>query len=103
MGLQYCEKCKSQFNWSIIFKSLWAAYRPIHCSYCNAEHRITLSSRMLMSLLTILPMIIFGSFLLNNWSLTIPYAVLIMIMYGMFLSVFFPYLVKYSSDNRGFR
>ncbi|KOO51528.1 TIGR04104 family putative zinc finger protein [Viridibacillus arvi] len=99
MWLQNCEKCKFQFNWSKIFKSIWAAYRPIQCSQCGTKHRITFTSRTLISLLTIPPMMIFGSSLLNKWSLSISYTVLIMIIYGVLLSVVFPYLVKYSSDD----
>ncbi|MFJ5770113.1 TIGR04104 family putative zinc finger protein [Psychrobacillus sp. NPDC093180] len=99
MGLQNCEICKSQFKWSKIYKSLCAAYRPIQCSQCELNHRITFSSRILLALLTVLPIMIFGSYFLNKWSLSISYIALIMIIYGMFLSVFFPYLVKYSSDN----
>jgi CXXC-20-CXXC protein len=100
MGLQNCEKCKSQFNRSKIFKSLWVvAYRPIQCSRCGTKHMITFSSRILISLLTIPPMMLFGYFLLNKWSLSISFTVLIMIIFGVLLSMVFPYLVKYSSDD----
>lgn len=46
MGLKNSVKCKSQFNWSKIFKSLWEAYRPIRCSQCSTsyfEHKIIIN------------------------------------------------------------
>lgn len=99
MGVQKCEKCHSLFSWSKIFKSLWLGYRPVQCRQCGVKHRISFFSRILLSLLTVIPMFLFGSTLINKWSLSIPYIVSLMIIYGVLLSALFPYLAKYNSNE----
>ncbi|MFC6040702.1 TIGR04104 family putative zinc finger protein [Paenisporosarcina macmurdoensis] len=95
MGLQTCDTCGNQFNWSTIYKSLLIAYRPIKCSECNTEHRIMFSSRIIASLLIVLPMYIFVLFISPPLDLAIPSTLIIGILFAIIFSLVTPYLIKY--------
>ena len=95
MGLQKCETCGNRFNWSTIYKSLLIAYRPIKCSECNTAHRIMFSSRIIASLLIVLPMYIIFLVISPPLDLTIPSTLLIAILFAIPFSLVTPYLIKY--------
>lgn len=97
--LQICDKCKSQFNWGQIMKSLWGSYRPIQCRKCTTKHQLTIVSRMLVVFFMYISLMLLGFFLLYKWSISIRYTAFIMIVYGMILSLFLPYFVTYRSDK----
>ncbi|MGE7768585.1 TIGR04104 family putative zinc finger protein [Peribacillus sp. NPDC096540] len=98
MNLQKCDKCNTQFKWGKISKSLFLAYRPIQCNQCGMKHRITFFSRIIISLLIVPPIWIFSFIISNQLSLSTSYTVSIMIIYSVLISLFFPFLVKYSFD-----
>ncbi|MFJ5564335.1 TIGR04104 family putative zinc finger protein [Lysinibacillus xylanilyticus] len=98
MSLQKCDKCNTQFKWSKIIKSIFLAYRPIQCNQCGTEHGIIFFSRIILSLLSVLPLCLFGSIISTQLSLSISYTVSIMILYCVFLVLLFPFFAKYNSE-----
>ncbi|MGE7926063.1 TIGR04104 family putative zinc finger protein [Viridibacillus arvi] len=98
MSLQKCDKCNTQIKWSKIIKSLFLAYRPIQCNQCGTVHRIRFSSRIIFSLLSVLPLWLLGFIILNQLSLSIFYTFSIIILSGVFLFLLFPFLAKYKSE-----
>ncbi|ALC91626.1 hypothetical protein AM500_18920 [Bacillus sp. FJAT-18017] len=99
MGLQKCGECKKKMKWSQIYKSLFLSYRPIKCSHCGTEYKVSVESRILISLLGLLIITLPIVFILlpyaKNQSFTIPYFVTVGLVYGLLISLIFPYLVKY--------
>ncbi|MFJ8103476.1 TIGR04104 family putative zinc finger protein [Lysinibacillus sp. NPDC096212] len=100
MSLQKCDKCNTQFKWSKIIKSLFLAYSPIQCNQCGTEHRIIFFSRIILSLLSVLPLWLLGFIILTQLSSSISYTFSIMILSGVFLFLFllFPFFAKYKSE-----
>ncbi|WP_226529516.1 TIGR04104 family putative zinc finger protein [Metabacillus niabensis] len=93
-AVQQCKKCNVPFSWNNIYRSFWGwVYKPIICENCGMKHRITVSGRFIVTLLTILPMLIFVNFLspFNN--------VLLTFSIGVFLafigSLLTPFLVRF--------
>ncbi|WP_083446210.1 TIGR04104 family putative zinc finger protein [Viridibacillus arvi] len=99
MSLQKCDKCNTQFKWSKIIKSLFLSYRPIQCNQCGTEHRIIFFSRIILSLLSVLPLWLFGFIISPQLSLSISYTFPIIILYVVFLFLLFPFFSKYKSEN----
>ena len=95
MGLQKCGECKKKMKWSQIYKSLFLGYRPIKCSHCGTEFRTNFASRVLISLLISLPLLFILVPYAKNQSFTIPFTVTVGLVYGLLISLIFPYLVKY--------
>ena len=94
--MQKCEKCKTQFSWNQVYKSIWWNYKPIKCNNCEAKHKIKISGRFAFVSLTIVPMLIFSHFLspFNNVFSTIGTGFCI-IFIGSLLA---PFIVKYRSS-----
>lgn len=62
--MQHCKNCRTQFNWKKVYRYLWGPIiKPIRCHACNQEHLITVKGRVMLSLLLILPMLLFTLFL----------------------------------------
>ena len=97
MGLQKCGECKKRFKWTQISKSLLLSYKPITCSYCGSEYKITFSSRTLSAILFALFVLIVP--FARQHELSIPFVILVIfIYYVLLLSMILPFLVKY--ENR---
>ncbi|WP_375220389.1 TIGR04104 family putative zinc finger protein [Psychrobacillus sp. PGGUH221] len=92
MSLQKCDSCNTNFKWKVIYLSLIKGYKPIQCSKCSTEHKITFTSRLIVVGLTILPMLIFAYFLspFNDFT-----TIMISIIMAIIGSLFTPFLVKY--------
>ena len=95
MNLQKCDKCNAQFKWTEIYRSLWLVYRPIRCNKCGTKHKIVFSSRILLSFLSVVPMVVFDLFVSK---FTIFFTIMINIIFIVLLSLFLPFFVKYTSD-----
>ncbi|WP_445661453.1 TIGR04104 family putative zinc finger protein [Bacillus sp. FSL K6-3431] len=95
--MQKCDKCKTKFKWKQLLISLYLAYKPIQCRQCGTWHKIAFSSRIVVSLLTVLPLWILGLFLLNKISLSMLTTGLALIIFSSLLSLFLPILMRYSS------
>ncbi|WP_391208872.1 TIGR04104 family putative zinc finger protein [Psychrobacillus sp. L4] len=97
MTIQKCDKCNKRFSWSKIYKYLIVSYRPISCSQCNTPHRITFFSRIIVSIVIVLPLSIFLFLIPDQLSLTTFTIVSCLTIYFAITSAFFPFLVKYNS------
>lgn len=98
MKIQQCEHCHKQFTWKEIQASLWLAYRPIKCRECGTVHKILLSSRLVIALITVLPMMVIGVLLQNVFVTPIFYTLVLIALYGTLFSLIHPYVVKYTDD-----
>lgn len=95
MSIQKCNNCKKTFSWREIYKSLMIAYRPITCSECKTKHEIAFASRILISFVIVLPLVIF-LFLIPDQRLFSTFTIVAFyIMYFILTSSIFPFLVKY--------
>ncbi|KHE73238.1 TIGR04104 family putative zinc finger protein [Halobacillus sp. BBL2006] len=56
--MQECEICGTPFKWGEFFRANWF-YSVISCRKCGKAYHITFSSRFIMTVLTIVPMMIF--------------------------------------------
>ncbi|MFJ7737677.1 TIGR04104 family putative zinc finger protein [Lysinibacillus sp. NPDC097287] len=97
MSLQKCDQCNTQFKWSTIVSSIFLAHRPIQCNQCDTNHRVTFFSRIILSLLSVVPLWIFGYIIARQLSLSFSYTFSIMIIYSVFMFLLFPFFVKYNS------
>ncbi|MGE6486890.1 TIGR04104 family putative zinc finger protein [Paenisporosarcina sp. NPDC076898] len=97
LGIQKCEHCTHRFSWSKLFKNNWLSYKPIQCSLCSTRHQITYFSRVLTSILIIVPMNVYGFHFAREWQVPLNYSVLIIILIGIFISLLFPFIVKYKA------
>ncbi|WP_035725596.1 TIGR04104 family putative zinc finger protein [Gracilibacillus boraciitolerans] len=100
MTLLRCNVCKHQFGWKIIYRSLWFSFRTIQCSECGTKHDVASRSRHI-SMLLLIPMLLLG-WVLNNFISFNPVSMVVglvlILLFGVVISLFLPYLVKYSSD-----
>ncbi|WP_391121587.1 TIGR04104 family putative zinc finger protein [Psychrobacillus sp. L3] len=91
------KKCDTQFSWSKIYKSLMIAYQPIVCSQCNTSHKIAFSSRIMVSIVIVLPLTIFLFLIPEQLYLSTFATVSSLVIYFALVSSLFPFLVKYNS------
>ncbi|WP_093061211.1 TIGR04104 family putative zinc finger protein [Psychrobacillus sp. OK028] len=94
--MQKCKKCNAHFSWSKIYESFWLNYKPIKCNVCDTTHKITIPSRFIFTILTILPILTFGYFLspFSTGLVTLGVATFIFII-GSLLA---PFLVTYKES-----
>jgi CXXC-20-CXXC protein len=83
---------KTNFNGAVFLHSLRASYSPIQCCQCGTKCNLTFTSRGLISLLIVAPIMV-----LNVWSLSLSYTIVAMIMFGVLLTLALPFVVKYST------
>ncbi|WP_407652054.1 TIGR04104 family putative zinc finger protein [Aquibacillus koreensis] len=96
-NLQKCDKCNTPFSWSKIYKSFIWTYKPIACSTCGTEHRISLLGRFTFVFCTILPSMIFMNFLtpFESFTLTLVIGIIILLV-GSLLT---PFFVTYKMES----
>jgi CXXC-20-CXXC protein len=59
--LQKCKKCQAPFSWRKIYRTICGfVYQPLICDKYGAEHWLTISGRLVSTLLVIGPMTIFA-------------------------------------------
>ncbi|WP_246943200.1 TIGR04104 family putative zinc finger protein [Bacillus pinisoli] len=95
MNNHTCIECGHAFTWKNIFKNIWTAYKPMKCQKCSKTYKVTNGSQALVTLLVIVPMLVFGE-LLSMLSLLPKLS--IMIFVGFFISLFVPFLLKYKQE-----
>ena len=96
--LQQCQKCDLPLSWNNIYHSFWGwVYKPIIYDKCGMKHRITVSGRFIVTFLTVLPMLVFMSFLspFNDGLLTIGIGIFI----ACIGSLITPFLVRFKASN----
>lgn len=96
MNLQVCELCATPFKWKKIVSSISRSYRPLCCSECGTEHKITVASRLIVAFLTVIPMQIIAYSLYELFS-SVFISVAIAVLYAVLALLLFPFLVKYHS------
>ncbi|MGB5945848.1 TIGR04104 family putative zinc finger protein [Paenisporosarcina sp.] len=94
MGLQTCDNCGNQFKWSQIYKSFMIFYKPIRCSECDTKHHVSFSSRIIASLLTFLPLGIYGTTTIYQ---SISYSFLIALLLVSLGLIISPFFMRYRS------
>jgi CXXC-20-CXXC protein len=82
-----------------IEKSLVLAYKPIQCRECGTKHYIKFSSRNIISLLPVVPIILFVSIIAPLFSLSIYPAILIGVFLALLIGSLFPFFVKYEGND----
>lgn len=58
--MQECRECSNKFRYKDIMKSIWinGYYAPMVCDKCNTKHYVSFSTRLILSLSVILPIVI---------------------------------------------
>ncbi|HSJ38357.1 MAG TPA: TIGR04104 family putative zinc finger protein [Planococcus sp. (in: firmicutes)] len=94
--MQKCTECKQAFKWSQLYQSLWLAFRPVTCRSCGTVHRVGSASRLLATLLLLVPMIYIFIFMQNLGlaEILLPVAAVI-----AFVSAILPYILKYDKQE----
>ncbi|MBM7662079.1 CXXC-20-CXXC protein [Bacillus mesophilus] len=92
MNQHTCKECGNQFKWSNIFKNIWEAYKPLKCNHCDKKHKVTNKSQIFVSLLIIVPMLIFGELF---YALSLFPKIILMLIVGFCISLFVPFIVRY--------
>lgn len=94
--MQKCTECKQSFKWSQLFQSLWLAFRPVTCRNCGTVHNVASTSRLLATLLLLVPMIYIFIFMQNLGlaEILLPIATVIAIV-----SVILPFILKYDKQK----
>ena len=78
-------------KWGVINKSLWLGYKPIICEKCNTEYKISFSSRGLVSIFIVAPMVFFGTFFLIYFHLNNFLTILFLISISIFFFIVFTF------------
>lgn len=84
------------FKWSQLFQSLWIAFRPITCRNCGTVHNVASGSRLLATLLLLVPVIYIFIFMQNLElaEILLPIAAVIAVV-----SVILPFILKYDKQK----
>lgn len=84
------------FKWSQLFQSLWIAFRPITCRNCGTVHNVASASRLLATLLLLVPVIYIFIFMQNLElaEILLPIAAVIAVV-----SVILPFILKYDKQK----
>jgi CXXC-20-CXXC protein len=98
---QKCHECSKEFSWMEIEKSPVLAYKPIECRGCGTKHYIKLSSRKIISLLIVVPFMLFVIYFAPIFSLSITPAILIGVFITLIISCLFPFIVKNEANDEG--
>ena len=90
--MQKCTECKQKFKWSQFFISLWLAFQPVTCRNCGTEHTVANASRLLATLLLLVPVIYIFVFMQNLElsEILVPVVSVIAI-----ISAILPFVMKY--------
>ncbi|WP_422123568.1 TIGR04104 family putative zinc finger protein [Planococcus sp. X10-3] len=94
--MQKCTECKKSFKWSQFFLSLWLAFQPVRCRNCGTEHNVANASRLLATLLLVVPVIYIFIFMqhLELSEILLPVVSVIVI-----ISVILPFIMKYEKKK----
>jgi len=97
LGIQKCEHCTHRFSWSKIYKSNTYIYKPIKCSQCGTEHQVLFTSRIVASIMVVLPIYLFGFLIASQWEISTGYTILSMVSIGLISTLILPYVMKYQA------
>ncbi|TAA67124.1 TIGR04104 family putative zinc finger protein [Planococcus salinarum] len=90
--MQRCAECNQPFKWNQFYKSLWLAFRPVTCRNCATVHKVASASRLLATLLLLVPVIYITIFMQNLGlgEVVLPIAAVVALV-----SLGLPFLLKY--------
>lgn len=93
-----CPLCNFSLRWKSVYKANWL-YSQVECNNCGTKSKITNVSRIIVTGLTVVPLVGLGLFFppFDHTFLTILVAVLAA-MIGSFCT---PFLVKYKTVEEG--
>lgn len=97
--MQRCAKCHQKFKWSQLFQSLWLAFRHVKCRNCGTLHKVANASRLLATLLLLVPVIYISVFMQNLKGLELLWPIIVVIGVA---SVSFPFILKYEKVDTNF-
>lgn len=63
--MQRCAICNQPFKWNQFFISLWLAFQPVKCRNCGTVYKVANTSRLLATLLLLVPIIYISVFIRN--------------------------------------
>ncbi|MFD1031032.1 TIGR04104 family putative zinc finger protein [Metaplanococcus flavidus] len=94
--MQKCTECQQPFKWSQFFLSLWLAFQPVKCRNCGTEYNVANTSRLLATLLLLVPVIYIFIFMqeLELSEILIPIVSVIAV-----ISVILPFIMKYEKKK----
>jgi CXXC-20-CXXC protein len=86
MLMYKCKECSNKFHYKEILKSIWLKnYAPILCDKCNTKHYVSVSTRIILGIAIMSPLIIYN--LLNlifdeyiYYNVIIPYIIWLIII-----------------------
>ncbi|MDQ0230194.1 TIGR04104 family putative zinc finger protein [Metabacillus malikii] len=95
--MQKCDSCRAAFNWSMLLKSSLWMYKPIECENCHAKHKVTMTGRLTVTAIVILPLWLFIFFLspFENTLVTLAFGILIAFIGGLLA----PYVIQYKGAS----
>lgn len=90
--MQRCAICNQPFKWNQFYQSLWLAFRPVKCRNCATVHKVSSASRLLATLLLLVPVIYISLFMQNLGlgEVVLPLAAVVALV-----SLGLPFLLKY--------
>ncbi|MCC5802284.1 TIGR04104 family putative zinc finger protein [Rossellomorea vietnamensis] len=98
--MQKCHVCSNQFKWKEIVFSIWGSYKPIECSQCGKRHTINFVSKFIVSLLIIVPAVVFGLLIAPAQGISKPLTFGLIVLMAFVISLFLPLFVKYEYKQR---
>ncbi len=97
--MQKCASCKNQFQWKELLFSIWSSYKPIQCKQCGKRHTINFASKFFVSLLIILPAVVFGLLIAPEQGLSKPVTFGFIVLLAFVISLILPFFVKYENKH----
>lgn len=94
--MQKCTECNQAFKWSQFFQSLWLAFRPVSCRNCGTVHTVAGASRLLATLMLLVPVVYIFIFMQNAGlaEIFLPVALVIAAV-----SITLPFVLKYDKQK----
>lgn len=98
MVMQKCPNCRQRFSYKSVIKLLLRGYKPVACPQCSEVSRISSLSRIVISILIVLPMVFYQLLGLSFWLSTLIYAAIALSF--LFIA---PFLVRFQSVTPAFQ
>ncbi|MCA0987338.1 TIGR04104 family putative zinc finger protein [Guptibacillus algicola] len=94
-----CHVCHNTFSWEAVQKAMFFAYRPIVCEECGTVNQVTFGSRILVAILSVVPIGLLGMFVTATSTLSTSTTIVVAILYAIGMLLALPYFVKYRSTK----
>ncbi|WP_377892267.1 TIGR04104 family putative zinc finger protein [Alkalihalobacillus sp. R86527] len=94
-----CDVCQNKFSWKTVQKAMFFAYRPITCKKCGTVNQVTFISRILVAILSVVPIGLLGMFVNATSTISFSSTIALMAAYSVGMYLCLPYIVNYQSTN----